>query len=801
MVRMKAKMTRWLGSAVVGLFATALGAAPVQAAGINHVAGVKASSRSSPQGAGTDVVITTSETPRYTAELDDGGKKLVIDIASADLEAANAQASMHVRTGIVASVESQALSGSQGPGVRVTIQLTEPATYRIRASADALLVSLAPDSDRSSSSSGAPSNGVASNNGASNGATPHGASNGAAAARAPGSLSVRDVRFVHSKLADTVTVELSNAAPFTSSHAALGKSRIEIKGAALPKELERTLDLSAVSNRVRAVSAFKTGDKVVLEAEGANDVVARAVAEGSSLVWTFARPSEIPSTETGVGPDGGAARNTRIVGREPGIAGIPTVETSWNGGGEASVRPSTGDALIETHSGAGETGAFMPTIAAQAGRYTGRRIDLDLKDADIHNVLRLLADVGRVNVVTADNVTGSVTIRMRNVPWDQALDVVLQSKNLGMVRQGNLLRVAPLADLEKEREMAIARRKQELELAPVETRLVPVSYATANEIQVRAREMLSPRGSIAVDDRTNVLIVRDVAANLNQIEELVRSLDTQTPQVLVEARIVEATSRYLRDVGIPWGGDASFAPATGNPTGVAFPSAIGIAGGATDTQTPSAGMSPFDRTVANPNFAVNLPAAVGTGSGGALGLTLGSINNTINLGLRLSAAESSGMLRIISSPRILTMDNKDARISQGTLIPFAQVSAQGVQTTFQEAKLQLLVRPHVTAEGSVAMHVKVNRDEPDFNQTSPRGDPTILKREAETDLLIMDGHTAVIGGIYTRNTGRNLDQIPFFGDIPIIGLLFQRRRASDSRGELVIFLTPRIVNRAEALGR
>jgi type IV pilus assembly protein PilQ len=611
---------------------------------------------------------------------------------------------------------------------------------------------------------------------------------------------VRDVRFVHSKLFDTVTIELSSAMAFTSSRAAPGKSRLEIKGVALPKELERTLDLSAVSNRIRTVSAYKNGDKVTLEAEGASDVAAQAVAEGSSLVWTFSRPSEAPFTETGIGPDGGAARRTRTVGREPGMAGIPTVQTSWNGG-EAVVRPHTGDALTETRSGPGEAGAFMPGVAAQAGRYSGRRIDLDLKDADIHNVLRLLADVGRVNVVTSDNVTGSVTIRMRNVPWDQALDVVLQSKNLGMVRQGNLLRVAPLADLEKEREMAIARRKQELELAPVETRLVPVSYATAGEIQVRAREMLSPRGSIAVDDRTNVLIVRDVAATLNQIEELVRSLDTQTPQVLVEARIVEATSRYLRDVGIQWGGDATFSPATGNPTGLAFPSAIGVAGGATDTQTPTGGLSPFDRVVANPNFAVNLPAAVGTGAGGALGLTLGSINSAVNLGIRLSAAESSGMLRIISSPRILTMDNKDARISQGTLIPFAQISAQGVQTTFQEAKLQLLVRPHVTAEGSVSMHVKVNRDEPDFNQTSPRGDPTILKREAETDLLIMDGHTAVIGGIYTRNTGRNLDQIPFFGDIPLIGLLFQRRRASDTRGELVIFLTPRIVNRAEALGR
>jgi type IV pilus assembly protein PilQ len=413
----------------------------------------------------------------------------------------------------------------------------------------------------------------------------------------------------------------------------------------------------------------------------------------------------------------------------------------------------------------------------------------------------MLSDVGRVNIITSDAVTGSVTIRMRNVPWDQAMETVLQAKGLGMVQQGNMIRVAPLADLNKERELAIARRKSDLQLAPIETRLIPVSYANAADIQERAKDMLSPRGSLAVDERTNVLIARDVAGNLNQLEELVRSLDTQTPQVLIEARIVEATSRYLRDVGIQWGGDATFSPATGNPTGLAFPSAIGVVGGASDAQTPTAGLSPFQTLTPNPNFAVNLPATVGTGQGGAIGLTFGSINNTVNLAVRLSAAESSGMLRIVSSPRVLTLDNREARISQGTLIPFSQVSAQGVQTTFQEAKLQLLVKPHVTAEGSVAMHVKINRDEPDFNQTSARGDPTILKREAETDLLILDGHTAVIGGIFTRNTGRNLDQIPLLGDIPILGLLFQRRRASDSRSELVIFLTPRIVNRAEALGR
>jgi type IV pilus assembly protein PilQ len=448
-----------------------------------------------------------------------------------------------------------------------------------------------------------------------------------------------------------------------------------------------------------------------------------------------------------------------------------------------------------------EAGAFGPSVLGQARGYTGRRIDLDLKDADIHNVLRLIGDVSRRNIVVADDVGGTVTIRLRNVPWDQALAVILQSKKLGMVEQGNLLRIAPLDVLQKEREQEIERRKMEVELAPIETRLIPVSYASAADLEQRLQPLLSDRGSISIDSRTNTLIARDVSAALNQVEELARALDTQTPQVLVEARIIEATSSYIRDVGIQWGGSGTVSSTTGNPTGLAFPSAIGVAGGASDSQTPTQGLSPFAPSVANPNFAVNMPAAVGTGEGGAIGLTFGSIDNNVNLALRLSAAESSGMLRILSSPRVLTMDNKAAKISQGTMIPFSQVSAQGVQTVFQEATLELQVTPHVTADGSVQMAVKISRDEPDFNQTSARGDPTILKREAETQLLVMDGHTAVIGGIFVRNTGRNVDQVPFFGDIPILGLLFQRRRASDTRGELVIFITPRIVNRAEALGR
>lgn len=718
--------------------------------------------------------MTFSEAPTFTARLERGGTRLIVDVPSSTVQ--GVPSALLDKVGVVGGVMVQSFAAPGGRTTRLLLTLLEASHYSVAVDGTDLVVAVAPGKDGSIE------------------AVPKAVVEKAApAAEEP--CKVLDVRFQHAEAKDEVVIDLSQLGDYKEASRGNGRRTLTLGCSKLSDELSRTLDVSAFGGKLASVSSYSRDDKgVVIDVDTRGDVESRVSRRGSSLVWTFLQKGvREPSTVTGVGLDGGAARRTRTVYVEQAVTGVPEVVSGFE------------PEAVETRTDGAQVGAFGPNVLGQAQQqqraFSGRRIDLDLKDADIHNVLRLLADVGQVNIVTADNVTGSVTIRMRNVPWDQALDIVLQSKSLGMVRQANMIRVAPLADLEKEREMQIARRQQEVKLAPVETRLIPVSYAQAADLQDRARPLLSERGSIAVDERTNVMIVRDIAGNLNQIEELTRSLDTQTPQVLVEARIVEATSRYIRDVGIQWGGDATFSAATGNPTGLAFPNAIGVAGGASDGNTPTAGLSPFTNSVANPNFAVNLPAAVGTGSGGALGLTFGSIDNTINLAVRLSAAESSGMLRILSSPRILTLDNREARISQGTLIPFSQVSAQGVQTTFQEAKLQLLVRPHVTADGSVAMHVKINRDEPDFNQTSARGDPTILKREAETDLLVLDGHTAVIGGIFTRNTGRNLDQVPFFGDIPLIGLLFQRRRASDTRGELVIFLTPRIVNRAEALGR
>ncbi|MEO8920440.1 MAG: type IV pilus secretin PilQ [Polyangiaceae bacterium] len=725
------------------------------------------------------VVVGFSEIPTFTARLERNGLRLVVDVPDADLQ--GAPPALTERLGVIGGVMTQAFRADGKSTTRLLVTLLEQAKYSVVIDGTDLVISLAKNPGDLTG--------------------PRRLSSEKPAAPATGTVHVKAVRYEHADTEDRVLIDLSDVAEFRQASTGPGKNVLTLSNVEISRELTRTLDVSAFSGELTSVSSFvsdKDAKSVLIQSEGDKAAVAHVTRRGNTLVWSFAKPGSQPSSVTGVGLDGGIARRSRTVHVETPVDDVPMVRD----GSESDTPQPKADGDREITSQPSEAGAFAPNLLGQTKRaFTGRRIDLDLKDADVHNVLRLLADVGQVNIVTADNVSGTVTIRMRNVPWDQALDVVLQAKGLGVVQRANMLRVAPLADLEKERELAIARRAQEVKLAPLETRLIPVSYAQASEIQDRAKPLLSERGTIAVDERTNVMIVRDLAGNLNQIEELTRSLDTQTPQVLVEARIVEATSRYIRDVGIQWGGDTTFSSATGNPTGLAFPSSIGLAGGASDGNTPTAGLSPFTRTVANPNFAVNLPAAVGTGSGGALGLTFGSIDNTINLAVRLSAAESSGLLRILSSPRILTLDNREARISQGTLIPFSQVSAQGVQTTFQEAKLQLLVKPHVTADGSVSMHVKINRDEPDFNQTSARGDPTILKREAETDLLVMDGHTAVIGGIFTRNTGRNLDQVPFFGDIPLLGLLFQRRRASDTRGELVIFLTPRIVNRAEALGR
>ncbi len=465
------------------------------------------------------------------------------------------------------------------------------------------------------------------------------------------------------------------------------------------------------------------------------------------------------------------------------------------------VLPDRAPILVQTISPR-RVALFQARPLGRAGskkRYTGRRIDLDFKDADIHNLLRLLSDVGQINIITDSSVGGSVTLRLRNVPWDQALDLILKVRGYGMTREGNLLRVAPQAVLDKEREAELAARRAQIEMEPLETRLIPLSYAQGGEMAGRIGEVLSPRGRVSVDGRTNYLIVTDVRNKIDLAQELVNNLDTQTAQVLIEARIVEANTSFSRQFGIQWGFDYIASAATGNPTGLVWPSTVAVAGGTPTAGSPTTGLLPA--AAQSPNFVINMPAAAGAGAGAALGFTFGSLSGNFNTNLRLSALETTGNIRTLSAPRIQTLDNQAATITQGRSIPISQVSAAGVNTVFVQAATTLSVTPKVTNEGTVMLNISVTRNEPDFGNTGARGDPSILTKSANTNMLVKDGDTAVIGGIYSRVAGTSWGKVPFFSDIPILGWLFKTVRETDDRSELLIFITPRVVNRARSIGQ
>ncbi len=575
---------------------------------------------------------------------------------------------------------------------------------------------------------------------------------------------LKDVSFRQHEGEARVILDLEGEATAQVVHVDASSSMLEIPHCNLPLLLERTLDTSEFGGSIKSLSAYRVPDKhkVKLVVLTSRQVENRLERKDGKLHWVLVSKDKKPSVRAA----SSEGKKTYTYAPDQ-VAGYsvrhPEAQASASGGRNRS-------------------------------RYQGKRISLDFKDADIHNILRLISEVARLNIITSDEVKGKITVTMRNVPWDQALDIILKTKKLGKVQHGNIIRVATLEELAKEKELLAKAAEANKKLEPIRVRLIPVNYATAKDIEAQVKDVLSDRGSVTVDDRTNVLIVKDVLEHLVKAEGLVRSLDTETPQVLIEARIVEANTQFVREIGVQWGGDMSFASATGNPTGLPFPNNIVVRGGADDQAT----NRPFSGTGNPGQFAINLPAAVGAGSGGALGFIFGSAGGIARLNLRLSALENKGAVKIISAPKIATLDNHKAKIGQGVSIPIAVVSAAGVNTQFVEAKLELEVTPHITQEGSILMAIKVTKNEPDFSRTGARGDPTILKKEAETQVMVRDGDTTVIGGIYTKKTSDTVTGIPFFSSIPILGYLFRNVKKNDDRTELLIFITPRIVNRLQA---
>ncbi len=607
-------------------------------------------------------------------------------------------------------------------------------------------------------------------------------------------VEILDVQFRDSTHAARVEILVRGQPEITKLAMEPGQPRasLQFKGAVLPKQLARTLDTTAFHGPVTSVSAYLDPEQ-----PGAVRLVAQLAAATepelkmeptrrrhgakpeTKIVWRF--PKAVASS--------GSFPPAKVAGF--GLNTLPLqVAEPPKGPPQPPQQPASPPPTAPGPPAGDSSMVQSRPLVGSMKKYAGRRMDLDFKDADIHNLLRLISDVGQVNIVTTDDVKGAVTIRMRDVPWDQALEVILRAKGLGMVRERNLIRVAPQGVLEKELEQEISRREHMVQLQPPITRLIPVSYAEATKIIPRVQDVLSGWARISVDDRTNTLIVSDLPGNIKNAEELVRSLDTPTPEVLIEARIVEADSKFSRGLGIQWGGGGIASAATGNPTGIGFPSTIGIAGAAGGAATDIVGLS------GSPNYVVNLP-----GGSGVVGLNLGSLTGNYNLNLRLSAEESTGNIRILSAPKITTLDNVEASILSGTAIPITVVSALGPQTTFVDANLSLTVKPHVTNDGSIMMVVNVTKNQPDQSVQTTGGTPGISRKVAKTEMLVADGDTAVIGGIYQRTTSANQRKIPFLGDIPILGWLFKNKTESDNRTELLIFITPRIVNRATALRR
>ena len=412
--------------------------------------------------------------------------------------------------------------------------------------------------------------------------------------------------------------------------------------------------------------------------------------------------------------------------------------------------------------------------------YTGRKLSLDFKDADIKNILRLIAEVSNLNIIVADEVTGKITMRLVDVPWDQALDIILQSKHLDKRQVRNVVRIAPIDALRKEDQARLEEEKSKEKLEPMVNELIPVNYAAAKEIMPQVKSILSERGDVKVDDRTNTLIIKDVPRNIPSAKDLVRYLDKKTPLVLIEARIVEANLSFQRELGVQWGflvgggkakaGGGTSTTATGGVLGTAVNRVVDLA--------------------ASPR--TGLGANAGAGAAGILAAVF-SRGTIQEIDITISAHENEGNAKIISSPKIATLDNKEASIEQGLRIPYRKFTAEGTATVdFIEANIKLTVTPHVTNDGTIKLNLKVKKDAPDTSIVVD-GTPSIDKKEAISEVLIRDAGVVAIAGIYSITKNDGAEGVPLFSKIPLLGWLFKRENKEDSRKDLLIFISPKIM--------
>lgn len=415
--------------------------------------------------------------------------------------------------------------------------------------------------------------------------------------------------------------------------------------------------------------------------------------------------------------------------------------------------------------------------APAEGKYIGKKVSLDFQDADIVPIFRLLSDISGYNIVVSPEVKGKITMKLINVPWDQALDIMLKTFSLGKTFEGNIIRIAPYTVFAKESEEAAKAKEAEAKAEPLETKIYPISYADVSVVDkaIKDSKMLTPRGSISVDKRTSSMVIKDIEGVFPQIENLLATLDRPTPQVLIEARIVEIDTNSERELGVQWG------------LNYKAPNTLSALGGSSGLGT---------GTFTGDSLLVDFPAAINPGSGSGIAFGILNAARTFGLDLQLSAVEKTGNGKIISNPRIMTVDNGPAKILQGKSVPIKKLTTEGtISTEYKDVTIELNVTPHIAPDNTIVMAIEIKKEDIDPTRPSVEGAPATDKKEAKTNVIIKNGETVVIGGMYKINTSDADSGVPGLMKIPILGWLFKTEKTSVVTTELLVFITPRIVEK------
>ena len=459
--------------------------------------------------------------------------------------------------------------------------------------------------------------------------------------------------------------------------------------------------------------------------------------------------------------------------------------------------PAAGEAPSDERDSPAPTPSEAPDDADDQPQYSGERLSLNFQDIATRAVLQLLAETGGVNIVVSDSVQSSVTLQLRDVPWDQVLDIILTTKGLAMRRNGNVIIVAPPGELAARQQAALEEQLQQQQQEPLRTRYIQVNYAKAADLANLIlgggqNPLISPRGSVAIDERTNTLLVQDVADRIADIQGLVARLDMPVRQVLIESRIVIVDDDYRRDLGVRLGATAIGATADNgliavSGSGAAIESLAGTTlDGAQDSLAALAGAAPIDQ-----RYNVNLPVVNPAGR-----LALAMLRPDYLLDLELTAIQAEGNGRIVSMPRVITANQKQARIEQGTEIPYQESSSSGATTTqFKEAVLSLLVTPQITPDDRIIMDLVVTKDSVGELVSSATGGfvPSVDTRSVMTQVLVGDGETVVLGGIIETESRESTRKVPVLGDMPALGRLFRSQVTVENEVELMVFVTPKIL--------